>query len=227
MDNAYNVDNRSAVHGPKETEMSNIHEYGNFRIDLDALPPKSVSALVARGISHYLGNEMSAKVASHFRSQAVKALGEGATKEAKEAAAKAVKLDPESEEYQAVKLGFQNDGIKALNDGTIGEGASRGPRVDPVTAERNAIVTREVLAILRANKLWTEKKNPSDSDTLDLGGTTHSVADLKARHLAKHEARIGKEADAKIKADARKRAQAEEAAAKRGEAPVTLEALGF
>jgi hypothetical protein len=207
--------------------MSNIHEYGQFKIDLDALPAKSVSALIARGISHYLGNEMSAKVASHFRSRAVEALGEAATKEAKEAARSGVKLDPESEDYQAVKLGFQTEGIKALLDGTIGEGASRGPRVDPVTAERNAIVMREVLAILRANKLWTEKKNPSDSDTLDLGGTMHSVGDLKARHLAKHEARIGREAEAKVKVDARKRAQAEEAAAKRGEAPVTLEALGF
>lgn len=227
MHNSYDVDKRSAVHGPKETNMSNIHEYGNFKIDLDALPTKSVSALVARGISHYLGNEMSAKVASHFRSKAVEVLGEGATKEQKEAARKAVELDPESEEYQSVKLGFQNEGIKALLDGTIGEGASRGPRVDPVTAERNSIALRETINILRSNNIWKEKKNPALADVIDLGGATHKVGDLVQKHINNHSPRLVKEAEAKVKADARKRAQAEEAAAKRGEAPVTLEALGF
>jgi hypothetical protein len=198
--------------------------YGEFTIDTDKVATAGLSALLSRGLAHILGNEASSKVVSQLR---VAALGDSELKgEARTAALKAIKVDPDSAEYKAAKATIQAEMLSAIIAGTIGE-SERGPRVSPFDAEVAAIVKREVLAKLVANGLWKGRKNPTDEQTWTLSDTTLTFADMLTRHLAKNEARIHKEANAKIDAEARKVKKAAEDAAKLGDGPKSAEALGL
>jgi hypothetical protein len=214
---------------------SSIVSYGDHEVDLSAIPTKSLRALVTRGLAHFLGNEVSAKVIGEFRSRAVTqattAKGTPLTKEERESIVKNLELDSDDEEYQNVKLTFQREAIKALYEGTVGDRAF-GPKADPFEAACGTIVRTEVINVLRAHGLHTGKANPKEDQTWTFGtGDTAQVmsfADLQARHLAKHEARIHREAKAKLDAEARKVAQAKAAAEKvKSAGAVDLEAFGF
>ncbi len=199
--------------------------YGKFTIDTDKTATAGLSALMSRGLAHILGNEASSKVVNEIR---VKALGESDLKgEARVAALKAIKVDSESPEYVAAKDRIQAEMFAAIVDGTIGE-STRGPSVSPFDAEVASIVKRDVLAKLVANKLWSGRKNPTAETSFTFSeGVTLSFEKLMARHLAKNEARVHKEAQSTLDAAARKAKRAEEEAAKLGDGPKSAEALGF
>ncbi len=205
--------------------------YGDFTIDPHAIPAKSLSALLGRGFAHFIGNEQSSKVVAHFRALAVADAvaandGKPLDKEQRKAVESAVKLDPESEAYQKVKAEFQSAAIEAIASGTIGE-ALRGPRVDPLTAEITSIVKSEVIAKLVANGLHKGRKQPAGTDAWDFGDVRLTFDEMQARHMSKHQARVTKEAQAKLDALARKAKKAAEDAAKLAEGPKTAEALDF
>ena len=199
--------------------------YGKFTIDTDKTATAGLAALMSRGLAHILGNEASSKVVNEIR---VAALGESELKgDARVAALKAIKVDSESPEYIAAKDRIQAEMFAAIVDGTIGE-STRGPSVSPFDAEVASIVKREVLAKLVANKLWSGRKNPTGETAFTFSeGVSLTFAELQARHLAKNEARVHKEAQAKLDADARKARKAAEEAEKLGDGPKSAEALGF
>lgn len=170
----------NAPERPNTMELQPI-TYGTHTIDPAALPTKSVQALIARGIAHYLGNEQASKVASAFDGV------EGVTDEQK----------------SAKKAELQALAVKALVDGTIGTRAV-GPRGSTVDTVMRALAKAEVIGILKHNKLSfpTGDKKVKFPDGTELSG-----ADLIDRRIAKHGERLRKEAEVKMKADERKAAK--------------------
>lgn len=208
--------------------MSSTISYGDdFTFEVSAMPIASAIALMSRGLAHVLGNEASAKIGTHFRKAAIDAykaangLNE-VTKEQRATIEASVKLDPESDEYRKVKASIQAEMVKAINEGTLGV-SERAPRVDPFTAEVNAIVKREVISTLRGAGLHSSKKDPTDETVYTFTNGDRTFKDLKASWLAKNEQKVHKEATANIKAKERAVEKAREAAAKGKD----MEALGF
>lgn len=197
--------------------------YGVHGFESEALPVKSTVALLTRGLAHYLGNEVSAKVVAHYRAKALEEAG-NPTGDEREDVLRGLKLDSESPEYKAVKAKFQKEAMDALMAGTVGE--ARGPRQDPFAVEVAKIVKAEVVANLRAHGLHTGAKHPTAEQSWSIGGTNVSFADLQDRWLAKHKDRIHKEAKTRVDAEARKARLAAETAAKHV-GPVTMESIGF
>lgn len=161
--------------------MTNLTYGNNISVDSDKLPSVSVDALLRRGFSHLLGNEQASKVASHF---------EGKT--------------PTDEEKAAYKAACQEWAVKALTEGTIGTrtGAPRGTQKETVVRE---LAKKEVSSVLKANKVTfpTGDKKVKLPDGRELSG-----AELIAAYLVKHGERLGKEADAEMKARERAAAKA-------------------
>lgn len=192
-------------------------QYGNIAIDTAKFHPMSIDAMVRRGVSHYLGNEMASKVVAWAEVQ---------TKAGN---------PPTDEQKQAQKELFQAEALAALEAGTVGQGASRGPRVDPVTAQIAAITKREVLTILRNQGVKPPKKV---DDLVTFGdGTTRTMEQMTVKWLAgndvngsfgqkglPNEPRIRKEAEKHVAEIARKERKAKEAASI---GPVAASDLGF
>lgn len=181
--------------------------YGDYTVDVAKLPQASVMALLRRGFSHFMGSEQASKVTGRFTPNDKGALPEGVTD------------TPEAR--TAYKSEVQTAAFAALQAGTVGQHVSRGPKVDPITATKQAIARREVTETLKANGL----KFPKGDETVDLGGTKLSGADLISRRLAKHGDRIHKEAVKHVNDLERAKKKAAEQAKARGDAPVSVEAL--
>ena len=155
--------------------------YGTHTFDTAKLPEASISALLRRGLAHFLGNEQASKVASHFD-------GETPTDEAKAA-------------YKAECVA---NAVKALHEGTVGS-STRGPRGSTIETVLRALAKAEVITVLKANKLVF----PTGEKKIKFGdGTELTGADLIDRRIAKHGERLMKEAQAKMKADERAVAKA-------------------
>lgn len=160
-----------------------IIEYGTHKIDITKLPEKSVNALIARGLTHFLGNEQASKVAAKFKDV------EGTTDEQR-ATAKA--------EYVALA-------VKALHEGTIGNRTGSGPRGTSVDSVMRGLAEAEVKGILKHNKL----SMPSGDKVVKFAdGTTLTRAQLIDRRIEKHGERLRKEAEAEIKREERETAKA-------------------
>jgi hypothetical protein len=96
--------------------------------------------MLGRGLTHYLGSELSSKVIS-WSKRFEKEEGRAPN-------------DAETEAYRADALAAM---IAALNEGTVGT-AVRGPAVDPVEVEMEKIARAEIHAIIKSNKLkWIGK----------------------------------------------------------------------
>lgn len=206
--------------------------YGEYSFNPMTVPAVSVAALLARGFAHYIGNEQSSKVVSYFRQKAVAEAiaandGKPLDKETRASIEKSVKLDPESDEYREVKAKFQAEALAAILAGTIGEARGGGPRLDPLAVEMLNITKSEVIAKLVAHGMHKGRKNPVGADLFQFGEVTISFDELLARHAEKNNARIHKEAQAKLDVVARKAKRAAEDAAKLADTPKTLEALDF
>lgn len=173
----------------------NTFAYGDLTVDAAKLAPAGVDALIRRGISHLLGNEVSAKVnkdGSWFKGFV-----------------EAEKREPTAEEIASKQVEFRKAAIESLYDGTIGT-RSGGPRVDPVQAEMNVIAKREIADILRAKGI---KKFPTGENTVTLGEAAYTGAVLIERRLAKFGDRIRKEASKIVGERARKAEAAKNAVA--------------
>lgn len=146
-------------------------------IDFAVLPESSRQALLSRGLTHYLGSEVAAKVT------AWKGKNEGASDDA----------------IAAYKTEVYAEAKQALLDGTMGFNA-RGPRLDPVEAEMTRLATAEVKAILRGAKMTVGK----DKNVRFADGTIKSLADMVATRIERESDRLRKEAERNVKAVAKK-----------------------
>ena len=182
--------------------------YGDITIDLTTLPEASVLALVSRGLTRYLGSEVSSKAITHF-------------KDVPEAS------DADKTAYaDAVRAEF----LQHLLAGTVGQGRATGPRKDPVETEAKAIAAREVRETLKTHKLGFTKpaKDAAEKFTpyvLFGNGSKKTMAEMVATRLAGHGERIRKTA-AKNIADAKRIAE-KAAEAVTGEGVKTAEDLGL
>lgn len=191
--------------------MSNpsIINYGEHSLDANKFHANAIAALLRRGVSHYLGNEQASKVAA----KAAKHLAD-------------TKTEMTDDEKAALKAELIAAAVQSLYDGTIGAGATRGPRKDPIESEMEKIALREIFAILDANKITRPKKGV---DAVAFGdGQTKSLEAMVETRLGNHGERIRKEAEKKLAEDAKRAAKAAELAqAGAGDGPVTADALGL
>jgi len=180
-------------------------QYGDIALDTAKFHPTSVDAMIRRGVSHYLGNEMASKVVTWEASEN-KARQEAATKEGR------ATYNPVSDEDKAAqKALFQADALAALEAGTVGV-SNRGPRVDPLIALMQSIAKREVIDTLKANGI----KPPKGSDIVTFGdGATRTMEQMVEKRLGLHGERIKKEAERHLAELARKAEKAKKEAAGR------------
>ncbi len=206
--------------------------YGDYDISFfDELPSVSKLKLINAGLAHVLGNEVSSAVNGFFKSQAAAAkasrLGRALTKEERKLVKATEPTD--SEAYLAKVTELRKEKVQALLDGTIGEGRQAGPKLSPLEAKIAQIVRDEVLAILRNEAIMGSgalkgRKIPGDDDEFIVKGESVAFGDLKDRYAnGKHKARIEKEAQAFIDAEAKRAAKALATAAQAED----TEALGF
>ena len=180
-------------------------ESAGHTIDLTALPAKIISALISRGLTHYLGSEQASKVK--------------AFKDKHEAEHPGVELA--EDEITAYKTEKVAEAVKALMEGTIGSRAV-GIIIDPLDKVRNQVARARVVETLKANGI----KVPKGEEACEFaGGVKLTMAELIERKLAKEDEDITKEAK-KIIADKTKRANAAKAQAA-NVATKSADALGF
>ncbi len=172
--------------------------YGAHVVDFATVPPQSVTAMLRRGFSHFLGSEQASKVTAYFDPDRKLAEGEA-------------RLEDTEENRQKVKADYQAKAVDALLAGTVGM-STRGPSIDPITTVINRLARAEVGNILKASGVKPPKKA---EDTVEIGGQKFTMEQLVSRRLdptKPYAERLGKEA-AKIVADqAKKAAKALEAA---------------
>lgn len=186
-------------------------QYGNHALDTAKFHPNAIEAMVRRGVSHYLGNEMASKVVAWVESENKERAKTGA----------APVTDAEKDDK---KLSFQADAIVALENGSVGQ-SNRGPRVDPLVAQMQAIAKREVIDTLKANNI----KPPKGEDIVTFGdGATRTMAQMIEKRLANHGTRIETEAKKLLADQARKAEKAKkEAAARESKGLVAASELGL
>ncbi len=155
-------------------------------IALAELPTNSQVALMLRGLRHLLGNEQASKVS--------------ALKEKREKAGEPA-LAPDEE--AATKAGFVADAVAALFAGTVGvrTGGGVSVSVSPLDKAMRRIALKEVTVVLAQNKL---KVPTGDNKLVMPNGTEWTREELITRRLAAHGDRIRTEAEAELKAEARK-----------------------
>lgn len=163
--------------------------YGTHTIDTSTLPETSVNSLLTKGLAHFLGNEQSSKATSWMERETA-------------ARAKDGKPAPTAEDKAAALAQFVTDAKAALVAGTVGASV-RGPRGSAVETIQRALAKAEVIVTL--SSLQPKVKFPKGEETVQFSdGTKLTGEQLIARRLAKHGERLMKEAEAKMKADARK-----------------------
>ena len=205
-----------------------------WSINVEATPSVSLNALLSRGLSHVLGNEASSKVITRLRKDAVAAwkaenVGKDLDVVTKEAIEGSVKFDRASPTHLSVQFEVRQSMLDAIAAGTLGEGRESGPRLSPFEAEVQAIVHREVLAMVKNENIagataHKGRKLPEDDAEFNILGTIATFGELKVRYAAgKHKARIEKEAQAKLDALAR---SADKLAKAAGEAQSSAD-IGF
>lgn len=188
-------------------------QYGTHKLDTANFHPTAIEAMVKRGISHYLGNEMASKVTAWVESE---------NKER----AKAIPPGPavSDAEKDSKKNEFQLAAISALANGSIGQ-SNRGPRVDPLAGQMQAIAKREVLDTLKANNI----KPPKGDDIVTFGdGATRTMGQMVEKRIALQGARIEAEAKKHLAELARKAEKAKkEAASRESKGAVAADELGL
>jgi hypothetical protein len=204
--------------------MTRTVSIGDNEIDLDKIAPKNIEAMTLRGIRHFLGNEVSARVGASFKREAVEAYKQTNGGEIDADSRKAVESNAipatDSAAYVSMKSKIFSEFLNTLYTGEVGLN-ERGPTVDPLTAEIRAIVKRDVLAVLRntpsadgETKLWSGKKDPTDETVIGpfASGATRTFGELKDKYLEKHEGKVNAEAKKRLDAVAK----AKDAASKLG-----------
>lgn len=165
-------------------------QYGEHTLDFSALPPKSLEAMLKRGVAHFLGNEQAAKV-TNWKAKFVADQG----------------AEPGEDEVAAKKAELVANALKMLAEGTVGT-ATRGPAADPIESEMDRIARREINETLKKHGLKFTGKGDDRKATF-VNGESFTMDELIERRLAnpEHEARIRKAAEKAIR-DAAKQADA-------------------
>lgn len=174
------------------TDTSKVVTYGSHTIDFAAQPHASLMAMLSRGVTHFLGSEMAAKVDAYYKRTPKD--GEPAKR-------------PDTEQDRAdLKAEYQLLAVKALNDGTVGV-SNRGPAVDPLEAAIESVARKEVLQTLRDNKTKVPKK--ADQKVAFADGSAYTIAELVERRIAnpKHADRIKGVAQAELDRKAKEAAK--------------------
>lgn len=158
--------------------------YGNTVLALADIPEVSKIALMARGLSHILGNEVASKVSGKVKKW--EAENEALLEDDPEGFAEASRDNRESWAEEAY-----NDAVNKIMSGTLGLRAV-GPRGTAIETEMRDIAIEEIKAHLAAQKI----KWPSKADGIiptKSGPKTRS--DLVAAFVAKHADRLRVEAE--------------------------------
>lgn len=134
--------------------------------DTAKLPEASLNALIGRGLTHVLGSELSSKVIGW-----------------KERFAKENSRQPNEDEVAAYKSEAFAGYVASINEGTLGQGASRGPAIDPEDAEVERLAWAEVVAMLKAHNIKATGKGDERVWTFADGSTRTKDAMLE-KHLA-------------------------------------------
>ncbi len=156
-------------HMNRTMQMNTINQtmtYGKHTVDFATVPAQSVTAMLRRGLSHFLGSEQASKVTAYFDPD--RKLADGETR-----------LDDTPENREKIKADYQAKAIDALLAGTVGM-STRGPAVDPIETEINRIARREVHDILKKSGVKPPKKA---EDTVEIGGSKYTTDQLIARRL--------------------------------------------
>ena len=172
--------------------MENFKYGDNVSIDFAALPEVSQVALIQRGLTHVLGNEVASRVHAW-------AMGEGQANSEDKEVVKAWKLANASA-ITSKTSEVQADMVKALTDGTLGS-RTTGPRLTPLETVLNKITRGEVETILRANSI----KVPKGDDKVKMPDGEFTMKELIVRRLAKpeHGDRLRKLAEKEVAAQAK------------------------
>lgn len=191
-------------------------QYGSHNLDIAKFHPNAIEAMVRRGISHYLGNEVASKVSGWSASQvsqAVEAFKTANPTKSDEAtlAEVARRVEPSPEAKATKKAEFQAAAVQALLDGTVGQ-SNRGPKADPLEAEIEKLTRHSVLETLKANGIKAPK---GDGVVSFADGTTRTMEQMVENRFKRDGDAITTQAKknlaerekvaAKAKADAAKR----------------------
>lgn len=168
--------------------------YGGHIIEVSNLPEASLSAMIRRGLVHFLGNEQASKVAAKVKSQES---GENPT----------VATD---EDKAAWKAEFVTNAVAALLAGTVGVRAVGEPREksDPVGSLVRKLAKAAVTKILSDNGIKVPKKD----EKVKTASGEFTMTELVDRRIASQGETLRAEAEKEIAAQARKTAKAVEGA---------------
>ncbi len=169
--------------------------YGDKSYDFTKLPAVSGEAMLKRGVAHFFGNEVAAKVTAWKKKYETDNAG----------------AMPGDDEIAAKHAEVTADFETKLTEGTVGV-STRGPSVDPVEAEMERIAKREINNILKtSNAKWSGKGDERRVTFAD--GTSLTMDEMVDRRLAnaEHGPRIRKDAEKAIKAAAREAEKAKAA----------------
>jgi hypothetical protein len=160
--------------------------YGDYTVDTDKLPEKSLAALIKRGLTHYLGNEQSSKTRAWEKAQ-------------KDEDGNEVEV---SDEAKAAKLAeCQAKAHAALLDGTVGT-ITRGPGKDPVEAEIERQARAKIRETLKANGI--KFSGEGDERTVTLKGEAFTMDQLVERQIANNGEALRRDAEKALKAKAKR-----------------------
>lgn len=179
-------------------------EVNGKTLDLTALPGKSISALLSRGLTHYFGSEQASRV-----------------KTWKDKVLEDTKVEATEDEIVAFQGQRFQIALDNLMAGTIGQRAV-GITIDPLEKVKEQIARQQVADILRTNGIKVPKK---DEAVKFADGTEKTMEAMIATRLANNNDAIEKQAKKQL-ADRAKEKAAAEAAAK-GVETKTADALGL
>lgn len=166
-------------------------EIAGTAIDLTALPGKSISALLSRGLTHYFGSEQASRV-----------------KAWKDKVLEETKVEPVEDEIVAFQKERFGIALSNLLEGTIGQRAI-GITIDPLEKVKAQIARQDVIDILKANSI----KVPKGDEAVEFADkTTKTMADMVKTRLERDGDAIEKRAKAVIKEREKAKAKADEAA---------------
>lgn len=157
-------------------------QYNDHSIVGAKVPEANRKAIWGKGLTHYLGNEVAARVTAWSKAQVADAVAahRKANGLTDDVAIDGSAFAPTVEVIKAKQHEFRLEAIERLYDGEIGAG-SRGPRVDPLTSAINSIAKAEVLVLLKSMGI---NRFPKEGEAIKFGdGTTRTADELVANWL--------------------------------------------
>lgn len=194
------------------------YTFGDREIDTAGLPQATIEALLSRGLTHYLSNELSSKIGSRIKAHL--AGDDGKVSDITTEAMQAFRDHPDNKDHVAkIVADATREHISRLETGTIGQRAAAAPKVDPVTAGVQKLAGEEVRRKLDANNLKLVKKLEgknlpvAEQFITFANGSRKTFAEMVSTqielHGAKWRAQVEKELAAEAKAKAKLKIEGE------------------